>query len=268
MIPLQLIVTAKDGSLEDLPKKTLDNVRQTLALNPELQVRFLNDAACRDFIGLNLGAVLLSAFNKEEYGAFRGDICRAAVIAIEGGFYADLDVQFRVPFSQLVDNTTTFMSAFDVDCHLLNAIFAAERGSEVMRSVLDAMEAWYGTSTHEAGEVLLGTSTMLRGLGSLMARDCPQEELNPFHTPFQFECGPRQRFRLYREHFLNCTTKWRNGSSTECPPERQNSGFWGLRTGIFEPGPERNLVAYSRFEGCTDFGCHERRMAAPCHTGM
>jgi len=260
-IPLQLVVTAKEGSLDDLPKYTLANVRQTLALNPALQVRFLNDDACRDFIGLNFGADLMSAFNKEELGAFRGDICRAAVTAIEGGFYADLDLQFRVPFTRLVDNTTTFMSAFDINQNMLNAVFAAERGSEVMHSVLEAIKAWYISSNNEKGELKLGTWTMRQGLANLMERDCPQNKLDAFSTPFQFQCGPRQRFRLYKEMFLNCTSKWKTGNSTECPPERQN-GFWGLRTGIFEPGPARNLVAYSRFEACADFGCSERRMAA------
>lgn len=262
-IPLRLVVTAKDGSFDDLPRKMLDNIRQTLALNPELQVRFLNDAACREFIGIHFGADLLSVFNKEEHGPFRGDICRAAVIAIEGGFYADLDVQFRVPFTRLVDNTTTFMSSFDVSCNILNAIFAAEPGSEVMYSVLEAIKDWYGKSHHEQSDSLVGTWSMLQGLGNLMARDCPQEDkLNVFYTPFQFQCGPRQSIRLYRELYLNCKTKWKNGSATECPPERQD-GFWGLRIGIFEPGPARNLVAYSRFEDCSDFGCSERRMPAP-----
>ncbi|CAK0866421.1 unnamed protein product, partial [Prorocentrum cordatum] len=110
-IPLQLVMTAKAGGVDDLPPKQRDNVRETLALNPELTLRFLTDEDCRGFISKNYEPDLLSAFDNEKHGSYRGDICRAAVIAIEGGFYADLDVQFRVPFVKMVDEGTTFMSA-------------------------------------------------------------------------------------------------------------------------------------------------------------
>jgi len=64
-VPFRLVLTAKNGSLTDLPKKMADNVRRTLALNPGLQVRFLNDAECRDFIANNFER-LLSVFNAGE----------------------------------------------------------------------------------------------------------------------------------------------------------------------------------------------------------
>merc|ERR1719291_447633 len=143
-------MTAKHGSLEEMPAAVQENVRRTLALNPEMRTRWLGDEARGDFIRANYGSGLLSAFLGERRGSFRGDICRSAVLALEGGFYVDLDVQMRVPFSQLVDNATTFMAALSMDGAVLNALLAAEPGSEVMRAVLTAIEDWYGGHRQDA----------------------------------------------------------------------------------------------------------------------
>merc|ERR1740121_1205241 len=251
-IPLQLVMTAKEGSVDELPPQVRDNVRKTLKLNPDLQVRFLDDKACQKFIAANF-ADLEASFASEKYGPFRGDICRAAVLALEGGFYADLDLEFRFSFSDLVENTTTFMSAWSgLDCDIMNALVAVERGSEVMQSVLDAIKAWY-TAGAKNGKIM-GTQTMMRGLDNFVARDCPGANIR-HQDQFDFECGPRNQFRLYRESRLKCPTR---EFSSECPPPR----FFGppiLKWGIFEPPLwQRKLVAYSRFENCKDFGCGEK----------
>jgi len=186
------------------------------------------------------------------------------VIALEGGFYADLDVQFRVPLSQLADDSTTFMTTFDVTCYALNALFAAEPGSEVMRFVLDAILQWYAEPFH-LPEWWMGTKTMLDGMAAFVARSCPEVNLQN-STSLQFGCGSRQQLRLYREKRLRCdrsASKAFAWTQKECPPAR-SSGFPGVRFGIFEPGPERNLVAWSRFEDCTKWGCNERRMQQTC----
>lgn len=248
-IPGQLVLTSSHGSLDDLPPKVRDNVRHTLAINPKLQMRWLDDGACRGFIRDNFGAGLLSAFDSEHRGNVRGDICRAAVVALEGGFYVDLDVQMRVPFSQLVDNTTTFMTVINKHGDVLNALFAAERGSEVMKSVLAAIEGWYGglrPPRRHSGS--MGSETMMLGLETVASRDCPSVDVNDGHQ-LQRACGPHHRIRLYRERSLEC-----GPHSAECPPPRQG-GFTGVRYGIFEPGPQRNLVAWPRFDSCESSGC-------------
>lgn len=258
-IPHQLVMTAKQRSIDELKPRMRANVRRTLQLNPGLKLRFLStDTDCRKFISENYGGDLLSNYDGETRGAYRGDLCRAAVIALEGGFYADLDMEFKVPFSSMVDNATTFMSAFAKDCDLLNAVFAAERGSEVMQSTLAAIHTWYkvGHAKHPP-EHLMGPATLMRGLQNVSRHYCPDVRVlskGP-HVPFRVTCGPRQQFRLYREQGLKC--KGAGADSKECPPGRKK-GFEGRQFGIFEPGPERHLVAYSRFESCSSWGCNER----------
>lgn len=250
MIPWQLVMTGKQGSIDELPPKMLDNVRQTMALNPDFTVRWLDDAACRDFIRANFGSGLLSTFNAEPRGAYRGDICRAAVLAKEGGIYIDLDVQMHVPFSQLLDNNTTFMASVTEYGDVMNALFAAERGSQIMQAVLHEIEAWY--SDEHSGlkrSGWMGPQTMLRGLEKVAALECPSSQLR-HQRQLQLACGPHHQIRLYREQTLQCD----NDDDAECPPPR-GSGFLGLRWGIFEPGPQRRLVAWSRFAACESWGC-------------
>lgn len=275
-IPLQLVLTAKEGTLDDLPRKQRANVERTLALNPELVVRFLNDKACEEFIDRNYGDELSNAFKHETVGYFRGDICRAAVIAIEGGFYADLDVQFKVPFSEMVDSGTTFMSAFDSFCNLWNAIFAAEPQSTVMHAVIDSMKSWYNGTMDTSG--LMGTKTFYDGLNKVVKRDCLNKGRGSGDVHFkarrklQFQCGNHNQFRLYREMPLDCGSNKTKRDTEECPDARVN-GFWGLRFGIYEPGVVNGagttgkLVGWSRFEDCSYFGCNERRSALAPPTG-
>jgi len=284
-IPLQLVMTAKQGSIDELPPAMRDNIRNTLSLNPELKVRFLNDTDCSDFIASNFGSELHSAYVNEKYGAYRGDICRAAVVALEGGFYADLDMQFRVPFSQMVDSTTTFMSSLSATCVMLNALFAAERGSKVMQYVVEAIKDWYKrneTTGEEDAETmklpvmdvkgLMGTETMMHALEQVQQEECPDVQVRT-RTISQFgvQCGPHQNIRLYREHRFNCKPSYVNSKKhTECTPGRMGT-FEGLQYGIFEPDEKTGqgaLVAWSRFEACKVWGCAEepdprRREARP-----
>merc|ERR1719221_1794777 len=62
-IPLQLVMTAKSGGIDDLPTKQRDNVRETLKLNPGLTLRFLNDDACRTFIHQRYGSEFTNIFD-------------------------------------------------------------------------------------------------------------------------------------------------------------------------------------------------------------
>lgn len=254
-IPPQLVLTAKHGSLEEMPPAVQENVRRTLALNPELRARWLGDEACGDFLRANFGGALLAAFRGERRGSYRGDICRSAVLALEGGFYVDLDVEMRVPFSRLVDNATTFVSALSEDGGVLNALLAATPGSEVMRAVLAAIEGWYGGRRQDRGDASgwMGPATLLRALRDVAARDCPAVDFSD-GARLQRACGPRNQVRLYQERKLRCFGGVRARESLEeCPRERRE--FEGLQFGIFEPGPGRTLVAWSRFASCREWGC-------------
>ncbi|CAK0828257.1 unnamed protein product [Prorocentrum cordatum] len=142
-----------------------------------------------------------------------------------------------------------------------------------MDSVLEAIKVWYRGGDH--GRLLMGTQTMMQGLDSVVASDCPEVNIRQ-RKQLRYQCGEHHTFRLYREERLRCN----GGFPKECPPVRAKSEFDGLRYGIIEPGAEkygvRKLVAWSRFENCTWFGCagrgeekyQRRERQGWCQTGL
>eukprot|EP00928_Gymnodinium_smaydae_P044590 TRINITY_DN29734_c0_g1_i1.p1 TRINITY_DN29734_c0_g1~~TRINITY_DN29734_c0_g1_i1.p1 ORF type:complete len:239 (-),score=28.62 TRINITY_DN29734_c0_g1_i1:104-784(-) len=170
-ITKQIVMTAKQGTLNDLPANIQANVRRNLALDQGLKLRWLTDADCTAYLQEHYDAELLRLFKKEEKGMLRGDICRAAVLAREGGFYMDLDLQLNSPLSQLIDDTTTFASAFSMDGFVLNAILAVKPGCPVMKESLEFTKKWYSNEIPHA-DISMGTETIFRALKSVVDRDC------------------------------------------------------------------------------------------------
>jgi len=262
-IPRQLVMTSKEASPDTLSPPVLANLRHTLKLEgePQLYMRWLDDAACTEYLAEHFGQSFKYRLLNEPRGSFRGDICRAAVLYREGGFYVDLDVQMRVPLSSLVDDNTTFMTAFTADGAILNAIIATEPRNAIMAETLRELRRWYdGESSHYASyeedtsNEWMGPMTMLRGLRTVMSRHCPNSYLPEMRTRHKWTCGS-QRLVTYDERELNCIDPADPG---ECPPSRANSTFPGAQFGLFVAGPmfgPRKLVAWPRFEACKDWGC-------------
>lgn len=280
-IPLQLILTGKPDQITELPPPVRKNVERTRDLNPDLAMRYLGDSACREFLQKHNYHDLLTAFEAERRGSYRGDICRAVVLYEEGGFYIDNDVQMKVPFKDIVDGSTTFLTAYtaggkEID-GLLNAVMAAQPRSEVLLKTLGGIQAWYG-GNGGPGQVALasslldetqsvmaasagdwmGPSTLRFGVESFLATECPGVKLRwaaeqggsdqLMGTPPQ-DCRD-ERFAMLQEAQLDCV-----GHGEECAEGRKDAAFDGVRYGIFASGSERRLVAWSRFAECKNFGC-------------
>merc|ERR1719235_510914 len=108
-----------------------------------MTARYFSDSECRDYLSLHFGPELASIYNKEPAGHFRGDICRAAVLFREGGFYTDVDLEAKLPFAEMVDSSTTFMSVFTADGQILNAMIATIPGIGVMNVTIKEVRRWY-----------------------------------------------------------------------------------------------------------------------------
>merc|ERR1712070_1153013 len=65
----------------------------------------------------------------------------------------------------------------------------------------------------------------------------------------QWNCK-KEVFRLYHERPLNCET-----ITEECPLDRMNSHFIGVKYGLFTPITDQRIIAWPRFSTCTDWGC-------------
>jgi len=256
-IPPQVIFTSNRASLDDVIPQVRANVMRTLQMDPQFRMRWLNDEACLQYLGEHFKQQYVGMFASEKRGSFRGDICRTAVLYREGGFYTDLDLQLRIPLSQMVDNTTSFMSAYTADGAILNAIIAVPPHSEVMRETLHELLKWYSGlakkyATYEEGTTSewMGPLTLMRGLRTVANKECPGTTLVSYEK-HQFTCG-RYHLVMYQEGQLDCT------NPEECPEKRKQSEFLGVKFGLYEPRGgyhDRKLVAWPRFEECKDWGC-------------
>lgn len=272
-IPDQLIVTGPPESMEEIKPELKANVERVLHTNPQLKLRYLGDGACSTYIREKF-RYLAEHYDNEPKGEFRGDICRTVVLFHEGGYYMDLDLDLRTPLSELVDNQTTFVSAFSMTNaqarqrmyggSMLNALMIAVPKSKVLASTLYHMISWYkgdpSVPWGRTGAIYVGTLTLWRGLAAVLACNCPQQrnldklwflmKNQTNEVPVQWSCG-QDNIRLYQEKRLQCKTV-----SPECPVERANNSFDLVHYGIFEPGPARNLIAWSRPSWCTVLGCN------------
>ena len=102
-IPKRLMFTYRTNILTTKrPSAFYKNVRETIALyrdawrQPDAPVTFLDDDGCRDVIQ-SAAPSLLSHFDGEQLGAYRGDICRVAALLRYGGYYFDVDIKCLRP---------------------------------------------------------------------------------------------------------------------------------------------------------------------------
>lgn len=251
-IPQQLILTGKYDSVEQFPSDVRDNFDKILMNNPELQVLWFNDDDCRSYLEDHPELELAKAFHKERRGSYRGDICRTAVLASEGGFYQDLDVELKVPFHELVDNSTSFMSVYSESGGILNALFATEPKGSVVRKTLSELQRWYNDPLAKNGQ-WMGPETMARGMQDVADKQCPTVDFKGTRSTLQWTCG-KDVFRMYEERKLK-DCKWPNVDSPGCSVRRAGSFFEGVKFALFDPNATNYVIGWPRYENCMTFGC-------------
>lgn len=90
-LPLVLYQTYLTAE-SDLPHKTEDERRKWHTADPRLTMSYMDDKAISSFMEENFDARVANAFHSMPWGVMKADFWRYAVIYINGGLYADLDV--------------------------------------------------------------------------------------------------------------------------------------------------------------------------------
>jgi len=254
LIPQQLVLTGMPGRIDELPASIRANLEHTINMSPGLTVRYLGDLDCGTYLRENYDKEISEIYQHEARGRYRGDLCRAAVLTREGGFYTDLDVQLRVPIHALIDSSTTFMSAYTADNAIFNALVAAAPGCPIMNRTLEEIKSWQRGNRNalELGTTsgLMGPVTLTRALHHIVKHDCPGVQVSQRRARLQWDCG-NHVLRLYEEKHLDCSNR-----PQDCPGERATSDFDGLRYGLFSPGSSAALVGWPRLEACKENGCN------------
>lgn len=270
-IPEQLVMTGPGKVMDSLPEMVKNNIAKMLHASPRMRLRYLSDEHCFNYLKkypAHWG--LVNLFKHLQRGSYRGDICRIAVLYREGGFYLDLDVDLHIPLHDLVDETTSFMSVHEStnasQVGVLNAVMAVKPWSTVMRKTIGHLYAEYYQQPNlrnvqnEGSQ--LGPLTLGQGVADVLAEDCPEESiekrkrdlLTP-HALLRWRCGPHN-FTFFCQRQLDCGGP-QQASPLEClPARRMNMSKPWLNFGIFKPGVQGELVAFSRLDWCEEYGCH------------
>lgn len=144
-IPTKLFLCSKYPTINALPLTLRENVKRTMELNPAFPVTWFDDRACVEYFQKLGDHELVGLFYRARAGKYRSDLCRAVYLFHEGGFYVDLDVEPRLPFLQMVDNKTTFMSAWEASGNgVLNALIGVQPHSIIMNYTLQDMFTYKG----------------------------------------------------------------------------------------------------------------------------
>jgi len=268
-IPRQLILTGPVDSLQEMSALVQRKVQLLLNRDPDMELHWLGDKLCAEYISQHSSKKLLYAFNHEPRGALRGDICRTAVLFREGGYYIDLDVELLLPMHKLVDKSTSFMSVFESFADdqgpsggILNAIMAVEPGSRVLKQTLKHIEKWYQRGRFGPHPDRMGPLTLSTGLMQVMRQDCPSEwkqQLRTANPVSKWKCGPHA-FQFYAQRRLHCAEKQDYGPEV-CTAARRNasdSWQWWLDFGVFAldgDAKARQLIAFPHAEWCSELGC-------------
>lgn len=153
-IPKTLFLTAKYPNRELIPDPEKRNVQRMIEKNHDLKTVYFGNAACASYLNEKQHGDLAGIFSdyiRRGQGKFASDVCRAAYLYHEGGFYLDNDVELVRPVSDLVDPETTFMSVWETNFlkggtpfyalgrGVLNAVIGAEPKSTIMWNTLEKM---------------------------------------------------------------------------------------------------------------------------------
>lgn len=248
-IPRVLLLMGNQNSIDELHDSVRANVQKAIDLNNDLQLRWLSDAACNEYLEQHADLGLLQAFRSERRGSFRGDICRAAVLSVEGGFYQDVDVELRVPYRDLISNSTSFMALWEADGkNILNAVIAVEPRSALLARTVEQIKRWYADPGSRPPGDWMGPATLTEGVKEALEQDCPSVDLMQTRDQHQHDlsCGFHQ-LRIYQEQALSC--------DPSTPNDRGCSPFEGLRFGFFGGAESPSLIGWPRFADCANYGC-------------
>lgn len=270
-IPYQLFLTSKHDSLGQLPEKVRANVDRIVEMNPKIDVIYLNDNDCKEFLDKQ-NPQLGGLFSKVTHGPFKSDICRTAWLALNGGWYMDMDIDMRMSFPSIVRPGTTLFAAWGTQTDsrdILNALLGVEKGSPILQNAVDWLASPEGQKGCMAKKGLdCGTKAIRQGL-NLFAYRCGVQAPSRFGPDKLDACG--QMVQLAKE--IDLADPMQRQEANERDPntaelaiegrnisnfrgrENANKHFEGLNYAIIFPGPPSLVVGYSRFDACSYWGC-------------
>ena len=146
-IPQALLFVAKENFLlqDNLGNLMAENLRHTIRLHGNAPTKLYTDADCLKLLKKQGRQQLVHGFMHETYGPFKSDICRAALLWQEGGYYLDNDITPQVNLFELAARKhVNFLSMTEMtNGGICNAVIAASARHPIIADQLERMTAYY-----------------------------------------------------------------------------------------------------------------------------
>lgn len=135
MIPSILWQTWKTSEVPRSVKVQADTWKQS---NPQLELRFMDDVQCSEFIREHLGDSVYEKYQALPQPIMRADFWRLAVVYVYGGYYADLDITCNSHISTFVPENVDAVFMREVN-NISNYFFGASPGHPAIKMAMDFM---------------------------------------------------------------------------------------------------------------------------------
>lgn len=174
LIPNKLLFNYKEnllvGSASSKYPDLQRNVYKTIKLHPNMEIIFYDNRECARAINRVHSQELREAFEQEETGMFKSDICRLAMLWEHGGYYFDNDMEVLKDMRRTFAANVSLSSVLGLArCNRPNAIFqafvAAMPKHPAIKEALDGTMEWYKQ------KVYLQTQGVPKGFKRLMGTE-------------------------------------------------------------------------------------------------
>jgi mannosyltransferase OCH1-like enzyme len=155
-------------------RRTVDAVR---AMNPDFQVRFFDEAACRGYIQEHFPPAVLNAYDALIPLAYKSDLWRYCILWREGGVYLDIKMEPLKPFRELLRAGPIVVRDLEEWCKggIWNGCIAVPPGHPGLKRCIDEIVAAHAQRSMGASVLdITGPCLLGRVMGPL-ARDSPFE---------------------------------------------------------------------------------------------
>ena len=135
-IEKNIIQTYKNNNINTF---IYNNIKRILSLNNDYNYIFITDEIVIDLIKNNFDENTLSAFNKLNIGAAKGDFVRYIAMYVYGGVYLDLDASIETKLDNFIPKDVDFLFFYDKNKNIQQWCFMCISKNIIVKKIIEEM---------------------------------------------------------------------------------------------------------------------------------
>lgn len=132
VFPKKLFICYKT---KKIPNYVIENLQK---LNPDYEIYFYDNEDCESFLLNEYGEEYLEIFRYIKDGPIKSDFWRVCVLYKYGGIYSDIDIEYKIPFDEFIENDVEFVSCISQYKKQFNPhLIVCKKGNHIMKKCID-----------------------------------------------------------------------------------------------------------------------------------